>query len=159
MKTYPLMKNGTLHAFEVDNIYIGTMTIAKIISKNLGVTKTKLRKLFDNKNENHLEFEFDNGHFVVWEPFGDSSRYWIGPKDSRQTLPQIAQIEALLQQHRPFFLRKFFGDLITLNFKELFRSIFLVAAVTSLSVFHGLAAKAEVPLVDAPQLYEMNSIR
>ncbi len=37
--------------------------------------------MFESGNEIHTEFTFDGAKFVVWEPFGDNSRFWIGPSD------------------------------------------------------------------------------
>lgn len=37
--------------------------------------------MFESGNEIHTEFTFDGANFVVWEPFGDNSRFWIGPSD------------------------------------------------------------------------------
>lgn len=123
MNTYEITnKDGTAFAFEIDNVYITPRKIGKLLTSTDGVTKGKVRKLFDFGNENRLEFEYLGGNFVVWEPFGDNSRYWIGPKDAEERLPQIAAIERIFEKYKPPRLVKFIGDLISLNFREMFRS-------------------------------------
>jgi hypothetical protein len=123
MNTYEITdKDGTAFAFEIDNVYIGPRKIAKLLTSTDGVTKVKVRKPFDFGNENRLEFEYLGGNFVVWEPFGDNSRYWIGPKDAKERLPQIAAIERIFAKYKPPRLVKFIGDLISLSFREMFRS-------------------------------------
>jgi hypothetical protein len=64
-------------------------------------------------------FRFAGADFVIVEPFGDNSRYWIGPADDQTGKRDIASIEASLRSYRPPILRKVVGDLITLNFRSL----------------------------------------
>jgi len=59
--------------------------------------------------------------FHVWEPYGDNSRYWIGPNERlvlRDPI-QLREIEEAVRQYRPPALVKIFGDLVSLNFKSL----------------------------------------
>jgi hypothetical protein len=34
------------------------------------------------REEVFCEFELGGARYEVWEPFGDNSRYWVGPADS-----------------------------------------------------------------------------
>jgi hypothetical protein len=123
MNTYEITdKDGTAFAFENENVYITPRKIAKLFTSTGGVTKVRIRKLLDSGNENRLEFEYLGGNFVVWEPYGDNSRYWIGPKDAKERLPQIAAIERIFEKYKPPRLVKFIGNLISLNFRAMFRS-------------------------------------
>jgi len=122
MKTYTIKDNdGNPFAFEIDNIYISIRTLAKVLSSLKGVENITTRRLFERKKENHIEFEYAGEPFVIWEPFGDNSRYWIGPKNPEKKSATITDIEEILKSYKPPFLIKLLGDLISLNFKEIFR--------------------------------------
>jgi hypothetical protein len=78
MKTYPIKREDfTLHAFEIENTYISMSAIKKILKSVSGVTSIK-RQLF---SDDRLVFKYNNEDWVVNEPWGDNSRYWIGPKN------------------------------------------------------------------------------
>ncbi len=123
MKTYTIKdNNGNPFAFEIDNVYISVRKLVNILGSLEGTGNIKTKKLFERHKENHIEFEYSGDPFVIWEPFGDNSRYWIGPKDTEKKSPKIKDIEEILRNYKPPFLIKLFGDLISLNFKEIFRS-------------------------------------
>ena len=87
MKTYPLIdekKGDRPFAFEIENAYVGTGTIARLLAEVDGVTDVRARKLFRGSSEIHVEFKYLNHDYIVWEPYGDNSRYWIGPKIRRR---------------------------------------------------------------------------
>jgi len=48
------------------------------------------------REEEFCEFEVDSEAFVAWEPFGDNSRYWIGPKDGKWNV-QVDKVRAAFQ--------------------------------------------------------------
>ena len=59
-------------------------------------------KLFSYFREDEFcEFEVEGMKFVVWEPYGDNSRYWIGPQPPRW-VPQIAQVRQAFIDKAPF---------------------------------------------------------
>ena len=73
------------------------------------------KKAFSGPSEILMEFEYMGESYIVWEPYGDSSRYWIGAKDDNRKDINIVTIEKEFQQHHPFVLRKIFGDIISLK--------------------------------------------
>ena len=76
MKTYPIKReDGSIHAFEIPSTWISMHAIKKILSSIPGVTSIN-RKL---NSDDRLEFMYNNEAWVVNEPWGDNSRYWIGP--------------------------------------------------------------------------------
>ena len=78
MKTYPINRDdGTLHAFEIGNTWISIHAIKKILNSIAEVKSIK--RPFNS--DIRIEFIFNDEPWVVWEPWGDSSRYWIGPKN------------------------------------------------------------------------------
>lgn len=123
MKTYKINdNNGNPFAFEIENLYISLRKIVKILSSVEGVTNINARQLFEHSRENHIEFEYFGEQFVIWEPFGDNSRYWIGPKEPEIRTERIIEIENIIKKYKPSFLVKLISDLISLNFKQIFRS-------------------------------------
>lgn len=40
-------------------------------------------------DEIHVRFSFAGELFVVWEPYGDNSRLWVGPDDGAIAPPEI----------------------------------------------------------------------
>jgi hypothetical protein len=121
MKTYPIKsdRNQTF-AFEISNAYIGASAIADLLRQSDKVTNVKPRKPLENRGDVHIEFQYAGTDFVVWEPFGDSSRYWVGPKDDANRSVSVEDLEAVFARYQPAGWRKVVGDLLTLNLKSLF---------------------------------------
>lgn len=68
--------------------------------------------------EFRLRFCYSGDYFVVAEPFGDNSRYWIGPEESpsHDTARKVRALEGIFQSYTPPFLLKALGDLVTFKF-------------------------------------------
>lgn len=49
------------------------------------------------REEVFCEFEVGGVRFVAWEPFGDNSRYWIGPEPARWVSQIVIVREAFLK--------------------------------------------------------------
>jgi hypothetical protein len=78
MRTYNLTDSaGNVIAFEVSNLLLGRRGAYKVASKVPGSRVTKRPPLFGG-GEEFCEFEVDGELFVISEPFGDNSRYWVG---------------------------------------------------------------------------------
>lgn len=86
MKTYPLLNDsGQMIGFEISNFFFSSSaSVARFFKKYPGVSLTRQRRMFERGNEIHAEFDFDGLAFVVREPYGDSSRFWIGPSEDTQ---------------------------------------------------------------------------
>lgn len=121
MKTYPIKTDDNrTFAFEISNAYIGAGTIADVLCQHRGVINLKRRKPLQSPSDVHIEFQYAGVDFMVWEPYGDSSRYWIGPKNDADRSIGIEDIESAFVRYRVPRLRKVAGDLVTLNFLSLF---------------------------------------
>lgn len=118
MRTHPVTtKNGDKpFAFEIENAYIAPTTVAQLLAGVAGVTDVRPRKKFSKSIDVHIEFMFQGQPYIVLEPFGDSSRYWIGPKDEPNIVGGIAELEDAFKSYRPPACRVLFGDLVTLRF-------------------------------------------
>ena len=93
MKIYDLKnKDGEIYAFEIQNI--GRRKVSKIVKKIPGSIVKKFPSLFSwiKGQDEFCEFEVDGCTFVIEEPFGDNSRYWIGPKNTSFLCPQLVKV-------------------------------------------------------------------
>src|SRR6187549_2684656 len=102
METYPIIdkvKSDSPFAFEIENAYVDPGTIAGLLQAANGVTDVQARKLFGKSNDIHIEFKYLNRDYVVLEPYGDNSRYWIGPKNPEDRVGDIANLENVLKQY------------------------------------------------------------
>lgn len=122
MRTYPdeNVQLSCAVGFEIDNIYVSLRTVAHILRGVDRVTEVTTRRLFSRWEEVHIWFKYLNHDCVVIEPFGDNSRYWIGPKNPEEKF-DISTVETAFKQYQPQPVVKIFGDLMTFNFKSLFK--------------------------------------
>jgi len=77
MKTYPHVRSdGTVAYFEVSNSFPWSLGfMRRLLTSIEGVSGYK-RQWF---NEDRFAFVYRGRPCVLNEPFGDNSRYWIGP--------------------------------------------------------------------------------
>lgn len=108
-------RGGRMFAFEIENVYIGKTKAATLLGSVHGVADIRVRKLFSSNPDTHVEFTYMGRPFMVWEPYGDSSRYWIGPRDETQEI-DVCALESVFQQYRPSLVIKVIGDLISFKF-------------------------------------------
>lgn len=113
------IESSSAIGFEIDNIYVSLGKIVNILEGIHDVTVVKKRKLFTKWEGIHIWFNYLNHECVVVEPFGDSSRYWIGFNSLEEGL-DISVIESAFRQYQPPLIVKVLGDLIMLNFRSLF---------------------------------------
>ena len=92
MRVYDLHDDdGRIFAFEVNNFLNWRLGIIRIIAKIPGARITWRPSLSWFSPEVFCRFEIDGIEFEAWEPFGDNSRYWIGPNPARW-VPQIDMV-------------------------------------------------------------------
>lgn len=123
MKTYPLVDkaHGHMYAFEIENVYIGLATVVRLLNQIDGVSDARVQKMFSMAYDMRAEFKYRGKDCVVVEPFGDSSRYWIGSRDSDNATVDIREIENVFRQYHPPFIRELLGDILLLRiFSRLF---------------------------------------
>lgn len=86
MKTYPLLDDaGELRGFEIPSFFfMSSASVSRFFRKCPGVTVTRQRRLFESGNEVRAELVLDGTKYIVWEPYGDNSRFWVGPDGESQ---------------------------------------------------------------------------
>lgn len=104
METYPILNNADeIVAFEIPNSYfISSAGIARFFRRCPGVEITRVRRLFALGEDVHVHFDFRGESFLVWEPYGDSSRLWVGlSTDIGRRSIHIDELEAIVRSHWP----------------------------------------------------------
>lgn len=111
MKTYPIKDAECLFALEVDVVACSVRDLIKLIATVEGVTDAKIGGSSSATDRDvRATFRFYGDDFAVVEPFGDNSRYWIGPiSEGRKR--DISVIESRLASHVPTALRRVLGAL------------------------------------------------
>lgn len=123
MRTYPIVdKESTFpFAFEIENAYIWPRGVAEVLREVDGVSNVRVRRAFSQWDDIHVWFDYMNREFIVFEPYGDSSRYLIGPREAELKDIDVRSIEAAFRRYRPPFLRQLVGDVLTFRlFKRMF---------------------------------------
>jgi len=117
MNTYLILDNiGKPFAFEVENFYLSPSKAATLLRSVNGVSDIQQRRLFRQPMDVHVRFRFRGVPFIVWEPYGDSSRYWIGPADEQQAHPDVVDLQAAFGRYDPPVLLKALGYVFSLKF-------------------------------------------
>jgi hypothetical protein len=119
MDIFPLTRlSGAVYAFEIENAYISLRTVAKILRTVPGVSHVEtvswFVRLFAAK-ESRATFQFHNHEFVVCEPFGDNSRFWIGPRNPESSAVEIEPLQRAFLRHRPSLVLHLTGNLVSLR--------------------------------------------
>jgi hypothetical protein len=84
-------EDGRLYAFEVSSV-IGRRRACAVASRIPGATVlTRPQRFSFGGPDEFCRFEVDGQLFVMWEPFGDNSRYWIGPEPATWC-PQVERV-------------------------------------------------------------------
>jgi hypothetical protein len=116
VKTYPIKdETGQPFAVEVEVAYCGIRSLAQTIASVEGVADVRVCKPFSGSGDVRAKFRYQGDEFAVVEPFGDNSRYWIGPV-AQAPHRDVSPIESQLKAFRPSLLRRVVGDLVTFNF-------------------------------------------
>jgi hypothetical protein len=88
--------DGSLHAFEIGNAFISMGAIRRILRSVDGVIA--IDRGF--RSDDRLTFIFNGVPWVVHEPWGDNSRYWIGPREAKDHGFDVAPIHNAFARYR-----------------------------------------------------------
>ena len=102
LKLYDLKdSSGRVFAFEVGNALLGRQGLCRVVNSIPGVRIVRRPRrwtLFDD--DRFCEFTLREARFVAWEPWGDSSRYWVGPV---RWVPELEPIRNVFRDAPPLF--------------------------------------------------------
>jgi hypothetical protein len=91
LRTYPIFReDGSIHAFEISNVVIRMRTIRGLLEGVPGVSA--IRRVWFR--EQRMQFKLRGEDCEVWEPFGDNSRYWVGPSDAKSSKLELSQLHS-----------------------------------------------------------------
>jgi hypothetical protein len=123
MKTYVQAETGAPFAFEVENAYLSRGKIARLLKSIPGVESASLVSHFGSSNDVRVAFKMDGHDYMVMEPFGDNSRYWIGPaegKEDKAAAQSIEKVKQVFEKYEPPLPIRIIGALVSLDFRALF---------------------------------------
>lgn len=112
MTTYDIKDDqGRIFAFEIENDLIGRRGVVRVAKGIAGCT-IKRKPIFLSwfREDSFCEFEVDGQLYIAEEPFGDNSRYWIGPKNITEAERWRPQTEKV---HEAFKNAKYFSSFIS----------------------------------------------
>jgi len=97
MRTYPLNRdNGERFGFEINNTWIWIGSIIRILRSVPGVSEVcRVRG-----GAERIKFLLDHEKFVIFEPYGDNSRYWIVPEDPSESAVDQANLHHAFAAYR-----------------------------------------------------------
>ena len=88
-------EEGRVYAFEVGNFMLGRRGVLRIVRR---IPSAQL-VAFHRRREHFCEFDVHGFRFVVWEPWNDNSRYWIGPQPRSAEAP-LGTVRAAFERAR-----------------------------------------------------------
>jgi hypothetical protein len=98
MKVHDLKdKQGRVFAFEVSNALLTRKSVCKLVRSIPGARLLSGRA--ELRDDEFCTFEIEGQKFKAWEPWGDSSRYWIGA-EPESPCPQLSVIRDAFARHR-----------------------------------------------------------
>jgi len=103
-------ESGQPRAFEVSVVAISIRSIVSILQTVEGVSEVKARRLFSGTSPDvHVRFLCYGQPFMVLEPYGDSSKYWIGPESDITVPHNTDNLVKAFEQYQPSFLSRLIG--------------------------------------------------
>lgn len=93
-------EHGLLHSFEVENIWLGRRAAARVVRSIPGVRVIRAEASWWARDD-FCEFDLNGARFIIEEPFGDNSRYWIGPVEAGHQAELAVVRQTFLDIRRP----------------------------------------------------------
>ena len=104
---------GEVFAFEVEKLLVSMRDVVNVLGSTSGVEHVEQRRPFSSRAQPLATFRFTGRAFEVMEPFGDNSRFWIGPSDAeKDTVPLYVVTEAF-ERHKPPAWRSILAAVLT----------------------------------------------
>ncbi len=112
---------GRMYAFEIDNAYISLRTVIRLLRLCDGVEITATRRTF-SRDEIHVKFKYEGVDMIVWEPYGDNSKYWVGPEHADECV-SVSNLFSVFEQCKVPTWKGVVGDIVSLKFCHLIKRI------------------------------------
>lgn len=151
MKTYlAIQRDGRVTAFEIEHACISRMTVSRILKQVAGVSGVHVAGRFGSSSDIRVAFQYFGLEYVVLEPFGDNSRYWIGPKNPGESVADARDLEDAFKRHRHPFLRATRGAcLVAVLVIHIGLSIYNIADVRTCEIEHTCIGSSLAPIEGA----------
>jgi hypothetical protein len=85
-----------MFAFEVTSTWVTFGPLLRLLRSVEGVADVRRNWFKDDR----LSFTFCGQPCVVNEPWGDSSRYWVGPRDVESSGLDMTPVERVFRNHQ-----------------------------------------------------------
>lgn len=96
MRTFPIKDaEGSVFAFEIDAPLLG-WRLARRLRAVPGVTDVRPRRWWVGSPDVHIRFRYRDCEYVVWEAYGDSTRWWVGPQDENAPHAPLDDLERVI---------------------------------------------------------------
>jgi len=130
MTTYDLKDQyGRVFAFEVESSSLSRRGAVRVVRSLPGAHVVRAPKPWRLSVDDYFcEFEYRGKQFAIWEQFGDSDRYWIGPEPTEWT-PEVAEIREHFQRTQ-LCTR---GPVATITLLALVALLVVIALITAVS--------------------------
>jgi hypothetical protein len=110
VEIFPIAKeDGHAIGFEIEHLFITRGAIARLLKSIEHVTNVRVTGHFGSADESRVRFTYRDRDFMVWEPYGDNSRYAIAPTDPDKGPSDLTDIVDAFKRYRP--LRALLNDL------------------------------------------------
>jgi len=105
MKIYDLKdEDGKVFAFEIKNIgRMGALRIVRTIPGVIIIRSPRNKFLSWGEPDEFCEFELEGQIYIIDEPYGDNSRFWIGPKSESHN-DHLDTIRKIFESYKPSIL-------------------------------------------------------
>ena len=119
---------GKIYSFSFENAYVTLGITRNILMNNPEISNIKLFRWSLTSGDKRITFRFRDIDYVIYEPFGDNSDYFVEPVDSKLGEVDLTDIQLLFEEYKPPILLKLVGDIISLKFitivfKSLYRCV------------------------------------
>jgi hypothetical protein len=93
MRTFPIKDSGgQVFAFEIRAQLFG-WRLARRLRNITGVSDVRPRRWWVGSPDVHIRFRYHGRECIVGEPYGDNSRWWIGPDDENAQHIPLDELE------------------------------------------------------------------
>ncbi|WP_157006583.1 hypothetical protein [Luteibacter yeojuensis] len=102
MEIFPfLTAEAGAPAFKIENVYISRRAIGRIPRTVQGITDVKLRGRFGSTDDVRVEFKYHGRVYIVLEPYGDNSEYWICRENPGEGWHDITELSNAFLHYQP----------------------------------------------------------